>query len=138
PLHQERRVLRPPSVTDGMIIIIGSTDAFLGMFEALDHSVREAGLVGRLGIDEPTRAMLTLAMVAAKLQPEQMPAHVRRCVEAGLGRTEVGEVLMHVYCYAGVYPSLASFQAAARTFATLEKEGKLTPEQSRVGNQPPP
>ncbi len=117
---------------------MSSTDAFFGVFEALDHSVRAEGFVSQLEMDAPVRAMLTLAMVAGKLQAEQVPVHVRECVEAGLGRTEVGEVLMHVYCYTGVYSSLASFQAAASTFAALEKEGKLTPAQSKVGNQPPP
>jgi 4-carboxymuconolactone decarboxylase len=117
---------------------MNAANAFLGIFESLDHSVRAEGPVARLEMDRPIRAMLCLAMVAGKIQTEQVPAHVRECVQAGLGRTEVGEVLMHVYCYAGVYSSLASFQAASSTFLELEKEGRLTAEQNTVANQPPP
>ena len=117
---------------------MNSKDAFQGVLDALDQTVRGEGPVAHLEMDAPTRAMLTLSMVAGKLQAEQVPVHVRECVEVGLGRTEVGEVLMQVYCYAGVYSSLASFHAASRTFQELEKEGRLTAEQSRVGNEPPP
>jgi len=91
-----------------------------------------------LQIDAPTRALLTLAMVAANLQLDYVGKHVERCAEAGLGRTDVAELLVQLYCYAGVYPALAAFKIAAQTFKKLESEGKLTAVQSKLENQRPP
>jgi 4-carboxymuconolactone decarboxylase len=77
-------------------------------------------------------------MVAGKLQTDWIPEHVTQCVDAGLGRTEIGETLMHVYCYAGVYPSIASFKIAGATLQALEDAGKLSAEQASLRNQLPP
>lgn len=110
---------------------------FMSMLDRLDADVR-APLHGRLEMDAKTQAILTLSMVAGQLQTHWIPAHVRQCVQAGLGRTEVGETLMHVYCYAGVYPSISGFKVAAQTLDELEAAGALTPEQCAVRNEPPP
>ena len=110
---------------------------FMSMLDQFDASVR-APLHARLEMDARTQAILTLSMVAGQLQTQWVPAHVRRCVQAGLGRTEVGETLMHVYCYAGVYPSISGFKAAAQALDELEAAGALTPEQCAVSNEPPP
>ena len=118
----------------------GAPDAsrrFMSMLDQFDANVR-APLHARLEMDARTQAILTLSMVAGQLQTQWIPAHVRRCVQAGLGRTEVGETLMHVYCYAGVYPSISGFKAAAQTLDELEAAGALTPEQCAVRNEPPP
>lgn len=111
--------------------------AFMGMLDAFDAAVR-APLHQRLEMDPRTQAILTLSMVAGQLQTQWIPAQVRQCVKAGLGRTEVGETLMHVYCYAGVYPSISGFKVAAQTLDELEAAGALTPEQIAVRNEPPP
>ena len=110
---------------------------FMSMLDQFDASVR-APLHARLEMDARTQAILTLSMVAGQLQTQWVPAHVRRCVQAGLGRTEVGETLMHVYCYAGVYPSISGFKAAAQALDELEAAGALTPAQCAVSNEPPP
>ena len=118
----------------------GVSDAsrrFMSMLDQFDAHVR-APLHARLEMDARTQAILTLSMVAGQLQTQWIPAHVRQCVQAGLGRTEIGETLMHVYCYAGVYPSISGFKVAAQTLDALEAAGALTPEQSAVRNQPPP
>ena len=118
----------------------GASDAsrqFMSMLDQFDASVR-APLHARLEMDARTQAILTLSMVAGQLQTQWVPAHVRRCVQAGLGRTEVGETLMHVYCYAGVYPSISGFKAAAQALDELEAAGALTPAQCAVSNEPPP
>ena len=110
---------------------------FMSTLDQFDASVR-APLHARLEMDARTQAILTLSMVAGQLQTQWVPAHVRRCVQAGLGRTEVGETLMHVYCYAGVYPSISGFKAAAQALDELEAAGALTPAQCAVSNEPPP
>jgi 4-carboxymuconolactone decarboxylase len=90
-----------------------------------------------LEMDPPTRALLTLAMVSANLQLDFVSKHIVECVEAGLGRTDIAEMLVQLYCYSGVYPSLASFKIAAQTFKELEAAGKLTDTQKNVDNFQP-
>jgi alkylhydroperoxidase/carboxymuconolactone decarboxylase family protein YurZ len=115
---------------------IDRADPFLSRFESLDREFR-LGSLGRLQIDKQTRSMLALSMVAGKIQTEWVPEHVVACVDAGLGRTEIAEVLMQVYCYAGIYASMSSFRAAAATLSALESEGRLTPRQSVTEDRQP-
>jgi len=114
------------------------SDAFMRLFDAFDRSIRTPDVEQRIGLDERSRALLTLAMVAAKCQEEAVPAQVRRCVKAGLGRTEVGEALLQVYCYAGVYAGLSSFTAARATFDEMERAGELPPQACELRNRPAP
>lgn len=113
-------------------------DTFLELFNEVDQEFRYGSVQRRLEMDAPTRAILSLAMVASKIQTSWIPEHVKVCVAAGLGRTEIAETLMHVYCYAGVYASISSFHEAAATLAELESAGKLPPAQAAVANEPPP
>lgn len=113
------------------------TAEFEKLYDDIDQSMRLA-LQDRLEMDRSTQAILALAMVAGKIQTDHIPQHVKQCVQAGLGRTEIGETLMHVYCYAGVYPSIAAFKAAGATLKELDDHGQLTAEQAQVRNEMPP
>lgn len=110
---------------------------FLEESQKLDHDFHSLVNEKKLEIDPPTRALLTLAMVSANLQLEFVGKHVVKCVEVGLGRTDIAEMLVQLYCYSGVYPSLASFKIAAQTFKDLEAAGKLTDAQKKVENFQP-
>lgn len=112
--------------------------AFMRLFDDFDGQVRIEAVLKRPGIDDRTRALLALAMVAARCEDDKVPAHVRRCVAQGLGRSEVGEALLQVYCYAGVYAGLSSFTAARATFDAMEAAGELPPALSVVANPPAP
>lgn len=114
-----------------------TNNEFDNSFILTDQKIRST-VLEKLEMDPQTLAILTLSMVAGKLQTDWVAEHVNQCVNAGLGRTEIGETLMHVYCYAGVYPSIASFKIASVTLQTLEASGKLSPEQCILRNQPPP
>jgi 4-carboxymuconolactone decarboxylase len=114
---------------------------FVQLLDGLDdlHDKADADAVMRRpGIDDRTRALLALAMVAARCEDDKVPAQVRRCVAQGLGRSEVGEALLQVYCYAGVYAGLSSFTAARATFDALEQAGELPPALAGVDNPPAP
>lgn len=112
--------------------------AFAQLFDDFDQSIRAPEVEQRIGLDARSRALLTLAMVAAKCQEEAVPEHVRHCVKAGLGRTEVGEALLQVYCYAGVYAGLSSFTAARATFDEMERAGELPSQACEVRNEAAP
>lgn len=112
--------------------------AFLRLYDESGRGLDRDTVLRRPGIDERTRALLGLAMVAARCEDAEVPAHVRRCVAQGLGRSEVGEALLQVYCYAGVYAGLSSFTAARATFDAMEAAGELPPALAAVRNPPAP
>jgi alkylhydroperoxidase/carboxymuconolactone decarboxylase family protein YurZ len=89
---------------------------FTRLHESLEDSTVIASVMRRPGIDDPTRAMLALSMVAARGEASEVAACTRRCVANGLGRSEGAEVLLQVYCYAGVYAGLSGFSAARTAF----------------------
>lgn len=112
-------------------------DYFLVESNKLDQDFHAKVKEKNLEMDAPTQALLTLAMVSANLQLDFVAKHVEQCVEAGLGRTDIAEMLVQLYCYSGVYPCLASFKIAAQTFKELEAAGKLSDEQRKVENFQP-
>lgn len=111
--------------------------AFEALFDSVEQLFRDEARSRPLAMDAATRALVTLAMVASRMQPEWMPEHVEACVVQGLGRTEIAEVLMQVYCYAGTYPALSGFRAAGKALADLEAKGRLTPAQAEVQDRKP-
>ena len=48
------------------------------------------------------RSMLTLALLAATGNFEEIPMHIRACVRTGATRTDIMEAFQHVAIYAGV------------------------------------
>lgn len=112
-------------------------DDFMRLFFEADACLR-GHVRSRLRMDDPRHAILTLAMVAAKCQAEAVPHHVRACVEAGLGKTEIAEALLQVYCYAGVYASLSAFTAARTELERLEACGELPVKARAVVNRRAP
>jgi alkylhydroperoxidase/carboxymuconolactone decarboxylase family protein YurZ len=61
-------------------------------------------------------------MTAAQSQSGAVKMHAKTCLKAGWSKAEIGEVLLHAYCYAGAYASLSAFQAAKEAFAELERD----------------
>ena len=114
-----------------------SEDFFLVESSKLDHDFNSLAKQQGFEMEEATQALLTLAMVSANLQLDYVNHHVTQCVEAGLGRTDIAELLVQLYCYSGVYPALASFKVAAQTFKDLEAAGKLSDAQKKVENFQP-
>jgi 4-carboxymuconolactone decarboxylase len=110
---------------------------FLVESDKLEQNLHALVRQQNLDMEESTRSLLTLAMVSANLQLDYVSNHVIQCAEAGLGRTDIAELLVQLYCYSGVYPCLASFKIAAQTFKDLEANGKLSEKQKKVENFQP-
>ena len=68
----------------------------------------------RPGLDRRTRSAITLAMLAALGHDEELAMHVAAARRTGLGREEIGEVLLQVAVYAGVPAANRAFRAAQR------------------------
>ncbi len=76
----------------------------------------------RPGLDRKTRSMLTIALLAALGQEEELKLHLRATVNTGVSREEVKEVLMHTSVYAGVPAANSAFTHARAVFEEMDKE----------------
>ena len=97
-------------------------DPFMRMFHEATEEICWGAVWARPGLDRKMRSILSLAMTAAQGQAPAVKAHAKTSLAAGWTKEEIGEVLIHAYCYAGVYKSLSSFQAAKEAFDELERE----------------
>jgi 4-carboxymuconolactone decarboxylase len=83
--------------------------------EFFDHVQQTAfgAIWSRPGLPVRDRSMITVAVLAALGQPEELRAHLAGATNVGLSREELVEVLMHVSVYAGVPATVAALRVAA-------------------------
>ena len=53
---------------------------------------------------------------------EEAAHEVVACLRSGWTEKEIGEILLHVYVYAGVYPALSAFGIAREAIAEFRAE----------------
>lgn len=78
----------------------------------------------RPGLDNKTRHMLTIAMLAALGRYDELTMHIRATRNTGVTPEELREVLLHVSIYAGVPAANSAFAIAKRIYKELEEEKK--------------
>lgn len=66
------------------------------------------------------RSMLTLALLAATGNFDEIAMHVRATARTGASPADVAEAFLHVAIYAGVPAANRAFAIAKRTFAEME------------------
>ncbi len=71
-------------------------------------------------ISRRERSMLTLALLAATGNFEEIPMHIRATVSTGASKGDVMEALQHVAIYAGVPKANHAIKLAKQTFAEME------------------
>ena len=74
------------------------------------------------GISLRERSMLTLALLAALGNFEEIPMHIRATVRTGASKQDVLESFQHVAIYAGAPRANRALQIAKDTFAQMEAE----------------
>jgi len=74
------------------------------------------------GISLRERSMLTLALLAATGNFEEIPMHIRATARTGATRNDVAEAFQHVAIYAGVPKANHALKLAKQTFAEMEEE----------------
>ena len=97
-------------------------DAFMSVFQDVTDEFCWGTVWARPGLDKKTRAALSLAMGAAQNHTGAVKLHVKTCLRTGWTEKEVAEMLLQVYVYAGVYPSLSAFQIAREAIAEFRRE----------------
>lgn len=68
------------------------------------------------------RSMLTLALLAALGNFDEIPMHVRACARTGASQSDILEAFQHVAIYAGVPRANHAIKLAKATFAEMENE----------------
>lgn len=68
------------------------------------------------------RSMLTLALLAATGNFEEIPMHIRATARTGATRRDVMEAFQHVAIYAGVPAANHAIKLAKQTYAEMEAE----------------
>ncbi|MEM6617907.1 MAG: 4-carboxymuconolactone decarboxylase [Pseudomonadota bacterium] len=73
-------------------------------------------------ISRRERSMLTLALLAAMGNFEEIPMHVRATAQTGASADDVMQAFLHVAVYAGVPKANHAIKLAKATYAAMEKE----------------
>jgi len=66
------------------------------------------------------RSMLTLALLAALGNFDEIPMHIRACANTGASREDIMQVFQHVAIYAGVPRANHAIKLARQTFDEME------------------
>ena len=74
------------------------------------------------GITDRERSMLTLALLAALGNFEEIPMHIRATARTGASKQDVLEAFQHVAIYAGVPRANHALKIAKQTYAEMEAE----------------
>ena len=72
------------------------------------------------GIGTRERSMLTLALLAALGNFEEIPMHIRATARTGASKQDVLEAFQHVAIYAGVPRANQALKLAKQTYAEME------------------
>ncbi|MEL6564762.1 MAG: 4-carboxymuconolactone decarboxylase [Pseudomonadota bacterium] len=73
-------------------------------------------------ISRRERSMLTLALLAATGNFEEIPMHIRATARTGASKADVMEAFQHVAIYAGVPRANHAIKLAKQTYAEMEAE----------------
>ncbi len=73
-------------------------------------------------ISRRERSMLTLALLAAMGNFEEIPMHIRACARTGASQSDIIEAFQHVAIYCGVPKANRAIKLAKQTWAEMELE----------------
>jgi alkylhydroperoxidase/carboxymuconolactone decarboxylase family protein YurZ len=85
-----------------------------------DHVLQSAfgDIWTRDGLSVRDRSMITVSVLAALGQTEELKAHLAGARNVGIGRDEIVEILMHISIYAGVPAAGSALRVAADVLGT--------------------
>jgi 4-carboxymuconolactone decarboxylase len=93
---------------------VAGTTSFTAPFQDLITRYAWGEVWQRPGLSRAERSMITLAVLVALRQDEEIAMHVRAALRNGLTAGQIQEVLLHVAIYAGVPAANHAFAIAAR------------------------
>ncbi|WP_283966427.1 4-carboxymuconolactone decarboxylase [Tritonibacter sp. AK171] len=96
--------------------------AFDAPFQTLITETAWGNVWASDGVSDRERSMLTLALLAALGNFDEIPMHIRATVRTGASKTDVLEAFQHVAIYAGVPRANHALKLAKETYAEMEQE----------------
>ena len=75
----------------------------------------------RPGLPRRTRSLLTIAMLIAVNQKDELRLHIRAAFNNGVTRDEIKEVLLQSAVYCGVPAANSAFHVAAEVFGEMDQ-----------------
>ncbi|MFQ6546622.1 4-carboxymuconolactone decarboxylase [Aestuariibius sp. 2305UL40-4] len=104
---------------------VDRADAARTEFDAAFQEMITEGAWGTLwardAIPRRERSMLTLALLAALGNWEELELHLRATAQTGASREDVLEVFLHVAVYAGVPRANSAIRIAKEVFAEMDR-----------------
>ena len=76
------------------------------------------------GITRRERSMITLALLAATGNWDEIPMHIRATARTGASKQDILEAFQHVAIYAGVPKANHAIKLALQTYAEMEEAEK--------------
>jgi 4-carboxymuconolactone decarboxylase len=93
------------------------TTAFDAPFQAMIEDAAWGHVWAREGeVTLRERSMMTIALLAALGQDDELAMHIRACSRTGASRDDIREALLHVAIYAGVPRANHAIQIARKVF----------------------
>jgi len=117
PYEEGMRVRREVLGDEHVDRAIESTTEFTAAFQEFITRNAWGAVWTREGLDRRTRSAITLAVLTALGNEQELAMHVRAARTNGLTPEEISEVLLHTAVYAGVPASNAAFAVAQRVLA---------------------
>ena len=71
----------------------------------------------RPGLPRPTRSLITLAMLIALRQPDELRLHLRAALRNGVTRDELNELVLHAVIYCGAPAAHAAYKIVEEVLA---------------------
>jgi len=91
-------------------------------FQRLITEVAWGSVWSRPGLNRKTRHLLTIAMLAALGNHEELAMHIRATRNTGVTPEEVKEVLLQVAVYAGIPAANAAVAIAKRVYGEMDEK----------------
>lgn len=71
----------------------------------------------RPGLSKRDRSLITVASLTALYRTEQLRSHVRRALDNGVTKEEIGEIITHMAFYSGWPTAVNAAQVAKEVYA---------------------
>jgi 4-carboxymuconolactone decarboxylase len=99
---------------------VAATTGFDAPFQELITEAAWGHVWSRPGLSRRERSIVTIALLAALGQDEEVAMHVRAIRNTGATREDVCEALLHVAIYAGVPAANHAFKIAKTVFEQID------------------
>ena len=96
---------------------ISATTPLTAEFQDLLTRYAWGEIWARPGLDRRTRSCMTIAMLVALHQEQELALHLRAGLRNGLTRDEIKEVLLHAAVYCGIPAANSAFRIASEVLA---------------------